>query len=254
MRVTEPQLRTLLLAQAIEQADTRHTLVSAVELQDATRSAMAAARARGLPRVGVAEVMLERATTIANHASGRDSTVAALHAPHAPHTQRPGTGGLGPWVARGLPLAALLLGLAIDRISNAHRVDLLSPPLLTVLAWNLAIYLLIAWRAMRPPQAHGAWLQQALRPLHHPFGRAERGRGLATRIAATFTSAGGPMRPTCCNSVLPGCCTCAPPPGARALRCRCCCAGWWCATSLAGRAPFSTPRRCTPSSRCCLRR
>ena len=183
MRVTEPQLRTLLLAQAIEQTDARHTLVSAVELQDATRSAMAAARARGLPRVGVAEVMLERATTIANHASGRDSTVAALH---APHTQRPGTGGLGPWVARGLPLAALLLGLAIDRISNAHRVDLLSPPLLTVLAWNLAVYLLIAWRAMRPPQAHGAWLQQALRPLHHPFGRAERGRGLAARIAADF--------------------------------------------------------------------
>lgn len=183
MRVTEPQLRTLLLAQAIEQADTRHTLVSAVELQDATRSAVAAARARGLPRVGVAEVMLERATTIADHASGRDSTVAALH---AQHIQRPGTGGLGPWVARGLPLAALLLGLAIDRISNAHRVDLLSPPLLTVLAWNLAVYLLIAWRAMRPPQAHGAWLQQALRPLHHPFGRAERGRGLAARIAADF--------------------------------------------------------------------
>lgn len=180
MRVTEPQLRTLLLAQAIEQADARHTLVSAVELQDATRSAMAAARARGLPRVGVAEVMLERATTIADHASGRDSTVAALH------PQKPGTGGLGPWVARGLPLAALLLGLAIDRISNAHRVDLLSPPLLTVLAWNLAVYLLIAWRAMRPPQAHGAWLQQALRPLHHPFGRAERGRGLAARIAADF--------------------------------------------------------------------
>lgn len=180
MRVTEPQLRTLLLAQAIEQADARHTLVSAVELQDATRSAVAAARARGLPRVGVAEVMLERATTIANHASGRDNTVAALH------PQKPGAGGLGPWVARGLPLAALLLGLAIDRINNAHRVDLLSPPLLTVLAWNLAVYLLIAWRAMCPPQAPGAWLQQALRPLGLPFSRAERGRGLAARIAADF--------------------------------------------------------------------
>lgn len=183
MRVTEPQLRTLLLAQAIEQADTRHTLVSPVELQDATRSAVAAARARGLPRVGVAEVMLERATTIADHASGRDTTVAALH---APHTEGPGAGGLGPWVARGLPLAALLLGLAIDRISNAHRVDLLSPPLLTVLAWNLAIYLLIAWRAWRPPSQPSAWLQQALRPLSYPFGRAEQGRGLVARIAADF--------------------------------------------------------------------
>ncbi|WP_182120628.1 DUF2868 domain-containing protein [Acidovorax sp. FHTAMBA] len=188
MRVTEPQLRTVLLAQAIEHADAGHTLVSAVELQEATRHAVAAARARSVPRVGVAEVMLDRATTIAQHASGRDSTVAALN-PQPGHGER---GGLAPWVARGLPLAALLLGLAIDRISNAHRVDLLSPPLLTVLAWNVAAYLLIAWRAGRrsvssPP---GAWLQQALRPLGHPlgdfFGQAGRGRGLSARIAADF--------------------------------------------------------------------
>ena len=185
MRVTEPQLRTLLLAQAIEQADTGHTLVSAVERQEATRHAVAAARARGVPRVGVAEVMLDRAATIARHASGRDSTVAALN----PQPGQGEPGGLAPWVSRGLPLAALLLGLAIDRISNAHRVDLLSPPLLTVLAWNLAAYLLIAWRAWRPSQP-GAWLQQALRPLGHPlghlFGRAGRGRGLSARIAADF--------------------------------------------------------------------
>jgi len=185
MRVTKPQLRTLLLAQAIEQADTGHTLVSAVERQEATRHAVAAARARGVPRVGVAEVMLDRAATIARHASGRDSTVAALN----PQPGQGEPGGLAPWVSRGLPLAALLLGLAIDRISNAHRVDLLSPPLLTVLAWNLAAYLLIAWRAWRPSQP-GAWLQQALRPLGHPlghlFGRAGRGRGLSARIAADF--------------------------------------------------------------------
>ncbi|WP_462386307.1 DUF2868 domain-containing protein [Acidovorax sp. Q11] len=39
---------------------------------------------------------------------------------------------------------------------------------------------------MHPPQAPGAWLQQALRPLGPPFSRAERGRGLAARIAADF--------------------------------------------------------------------
>ena len=143
--VTESELRTVLLAQAIEQADTGHTLVSAVERQEATRHAVAAARARGVPRVGVAEVMLDRAATIARHASGRDSTVAGLN----PQPGQGEPGGLAPWVSRGLPLAALLLGLAIDRISNAHRVDLLSPPLLAVLAWNLAAYLLLAWRAWR---------------------------------------------------------------------------------------------------------
>ena len=124
MRVTEPQLRSLLLAQAIEQVDSGRTLVSPPELEDATRSAVASARERGVQRVGVGDVVLERAATIVQRASGRDTTVAALRQPAV----------RGRWLARGLPLAALLLGLAIDRIANAHRVDLLSPPLLAVLA------------------------------------------------------------------------------------------------------------------------
>ena len=154
MRVTEPQLRAVLLAQAIERIDTGRTLVSQTEWDDATRSAVAAARQRGVQRVGAGDVLLERAHTIAARAIGRDTTVAALR----------GSGAHWRWLARGLPLVALLMGLAVDRIANAHRVDLLSPPLLIVLAWNLCVYLLIALRAWRTPRAHpqsgpGAWLQ-----------------------------------------------------------------------------------------------
>lgn len=170
MRVTAPQLRTVLLAQAIEHADSGHTLVSPPALEEATRSAVAAARARGVQRVGVGDVVLQRAAAIADHASTRDAAVAALRQP----------GARWRWLARGLPLAALLLGLAIDRIANAHRVDLLSPPLLLVLAWNLAVYLLIAWQAWRPSRP-GAWLQG----LRH-LGRRGGARGLAGRIAADF--------------------------------------------------------------------
>lgn len=184
MHVTEHQLRTVLLAQAIEQADTGRTLVGQAELDEATRSAVAAARQRGVPRVGAGDVVLERSETIAARAAGRSAAVAALR--HA---------GL-PWLARLLPLAALLLGLAIDRVSNAHRLDLLSPPLLAVIGWNLAAYALLAWRAARawrrpkpnpaPDQARvvpwqvraAAWLQRAL-------GGGAR-RGLAGRIAADF--------------------------------------------------------------------
>ena len=78
MRVTAPQLRTVLLAQAIEHADSGHTLVSPPALEEATRSAVAAARARGVQRVGVGDVVLQRAAAIADHASTRDATVAAL--------------------------------------------------------------------------------------------------------------------------------------------------------------------------------
>ncbi|RYF58624.1 MAG: DUF2868 domain-containing protein, partial [Comamonadaceae bacterium] len=174
MRVTLPQLRTVLLAQSIEQVDAGRTLVSQADWDEATRTALAAARQRGAQRVGAGDVVLERADTVARRASGRDTTVAALHEP----------GAAGRWLARGLPLLALAMGLAIDRIANAHRVDLLSPPLLIVLAWNLCVYLLMAWRAWRPP-ATGLPLLQGLRHLTRRLGTG-RGRGLAARIAADF--------------------------------------------------------------------
>ena len=187
MRVTEPQLRTVTLAQAIELADTQRTLVSPPELDDALQAALAAARARGVVRVGVGDIVLDRAAAIVQRASGRDATVAALQEP----------GARLRWLAVALPVAALLLGLAIDRIANTHRVDLLSPPLLAVLAWNLAMYLLLAWRAWprpgrRAPQGApaGSTWWGALRRWGHwgrfaPDGRAGP-RGLAARIAARF--------------------------------------------------------------------
>jgi hypothetical protein len=60
-------------------------------------------------------------------------------------------------------------------------VDLLSPPLLLVLAWNLAMYALLAWRAWRKPAAPE--LPQALRRWARPARR-----GLAARVAADFYS------------------------------------------------------------------
>ena len=181
MHLAAPALRTVLLAQAVEHVDAAHTLASVAEREDATRSAVAAARARGVPRVGLADVVPERAATIAALARDRDAAVAALH-PGSPRWR------WGDWLARGLPGVALLLGLASDRIANAHRVDLLSPPLLIVLAWNLAVYALLAWQAWRPPQ-HGAWRLQLLRALSRlgdsGWGKG-RGRGLGARVAADF--------------------------------------------------------------------
>ncbi len=174
MRVTEPQLRTVLLARAIAHADTGRTLVSPAEWDEATRTAVAAARERGVSRVDAGDVVLEHAHAVAQRASGRDASVAALREPSA----------LWRWLAHGLPLLALLMGLAVDRIANAHRVDLLSPPLLVVLVWNLCIYVLIAWRAWRPTTT-ALPLRQSLQLLATHVGTG-RGRGLAARIAADF--------------------------------------------------------------------
>lgn len=179
MRVKEQVLRDVTLAQAIERADAARALVSAVELDDATRQAALQARQSGVQRVGVADVVLGRAQAIVERASVRDATVAALRAPR--------------WrtALRALPAVALLLGLAADRIANAHRVDLLSPPLLAVLAWNLGVYALLLWQTLRrpaglvriPPVLQA--LQGALARWRAGPGRTVR-RGLSARIVAEF--------------------------------------------------------------------
>lgn len=179
MRLTEQELRCVTLAQAVERADTAHALVSAVELDDATRQAALQARQGGVQRVGVADVVLGRAQAIVERARARDATIAALCIPR--------------WHAamRALPAVALLMGLAADRIANAHRVDLLSPPLLAVVAWNLAVYVLMLWRALRrPADAEHAvsvlWaLQGFLLRWQAGLGRTAR-RALAGRIVAEF--------------------------------------------------------------------
>ena len=178
MHVSWQQLRSVTLAQAIEHADGERTLVSQTEWDEATRQAVEAARGRGAQRVGVAEVVLERSAAVVARAAGRNAGVAALQQP-----------GALLWLARGLPLLALLLGLLLDRIANAHRVDLLSPPLLAVLGWNLVIYAVLAWRARRSGSAPTALapLQQWLLRRQAHAGPAGR-KGLATRIAADFAT------------------------------------------------------------------
>lgn len=46
-------------------------------------------------------------------------------------------------VAWLLPLLAFVLGAGLDRITDPHRVDLLSAPLLAIVAWNLLVYVVM---------------------------------------------------------------------------------------------------------------
>ena len=47
------------------------------------------------------------------------------------------------WIGVTIILLAFLLGFAIDRLADTRRINLLSPPVLGLLAWNLAVYLLL---------------------------------------------------------------------------------------------------------------
>jgi len=49
-----------------------------------------------------------------------------------------------PWVGWTLVAAAFVVGAAVDRIGGAERINLLAPPVFALLAWNLAVYAVLA--------------------------------------------------------------------------------------------------------------
>lgn len=176
MQVDERLLRTVLLADAIEHADRQGLLVAEPERQEALRGAIAAARARGVQRVDAADVAADWAAAVVQRAGERSPGVAALHQ----------GAGLPPWLAWGLPALALLMGLATDRIANAHRVDLLSLPLLAVLGWNLATYALLAAQAGLGRAAPARWALALRQRLRARAPRQGSQRALAAQVAEQF--------------------------------------------------------------------
>lgn len=62
-----------------------------------------------------------------------------------------------------VPMIALVVGIAADRITDPHKVDLLSAPLLGILAWNVVVYIgMLGWKlSPRKPHHNAAtrWLR-----------------------------------------------------------------------------------------------
>jgi hypothetical protein len=139
LHLDEASARQLVLVRAIEDVDTQGKLLSEVEREQMERDALASSRpAAG--GVDYAEYLQERARRMLATVENRNPRVAALQDPEP----------WRPWVMAGLPVIACLLGAVIDRIDNPHQVNMLSPPLLGVLAWNLAVYLLLLVSMVMP--------------------------------------------------------------------------------------------------------
>ena len=99
--------------------------------------------------------------------------------------------GEGPRAWRGLfccwrpALAALIVG----NVLGASRINLLAPPVLGLLLWNLVVYLLLLFAAGRGPSA---WLALALEDARTRLSaRATRAPLLARRARASRPSGGG---------------------------------------------------------------
>ncbi|AEG94138.1 DUF3482 domain-containing protein [Ramlibacter tataouinensis] len=154
LTLDERAARRLLLAQAVEIADTDGKLLGGSEREQIDQAALEATRdpaRRQGPEPGL--YLGERARRLLAAVENRQPRIAALQ-----HGE--------PWqtlLAWGLPALALLLGASLERIDNPRQVNMLSPPLLAFLFWNLLVYLGLLLAPLLPRPARGRGLAALLR-------------------------------------------------------------------------------------------
>ncbi|MDX3905789.1 MAG: DUF2868 domain-containing protein [Pigmentiphaga sp.] len=128
----------MVLARAIETTDQEHQLLRADEIRQAGLSARNMGHLQGGGDAADA-FLSRRAALLLDALERRMPALAAARRPYRITV-------LASWA---LPPAGLVAGALTERIANPHRMDLLSLPLLGVLAWNLLMYLvLLAFQAI----------------------------------------------------------------------------------------------------------
>ena len=152
--MNEQIARDVVLVRAIELMDTKHEILSEDDRMYASRSARELAQWQASDKksdVTAEHFLQQRSEQILKRLGERTPSLKAFLA------LRGGFTGL----AVALPLIALLLGAGLDRISDPHRVDLLSAPLLGIIGWNLLVYLILfIW--MFIPAPGSSWISEGM--------------------------------------------------------------------------------------------
>lgn len=168
--MTEDDARNALLVRAFELAPAEPARWSEDDRAWATRAAREAEGAAATTEAFVAR----RARLASGRLAARERAVArTLHAL-----------AWRPRAAWAIASAAFLLGAAGDAIGASQRINVLAPPLLALMAWNLAVYAALALGTMlRPSDAHRRVPEKLVRWL------ARTRRAVGTRLR---TGAGSP--------------------------------------------------------------
>ena len=99
------------------------------------------------------------------------------------------------WIIAAVVMIAIAIGVASDAIGPAHRINILAPPLLALLVWNIVVYVILALRRLiwRAPSQDGP-VRRALGALlergHRMAGAAVSpvGAALLVRFARAWAS------------------------------------------------------------------
>ena len=131
--MNERAARDVLLVRAIENADAQRDILSEDDRTHASASALALAQwdaASNKKAPTRSQYLHKRAGLILKRIEERVPAFGSV-------ARRKGAVAS---IAAMLPLVGLLVGALLDRISDPHRVDLLSAPLLGIIAWNWVVY------------------------------------------------------------------------------------------------------------------
>ncbi|MDB5844780.1 MAG: hypothetical protein JWP79_2090 [Polaromonas sp.] len=131
--MNEQAARDVVLVRAIETADPGHAVLNEDDRRYASRSARELAQWQASyagTQATADDFLHQRAGQILKRMNERYPAFAAF--PAAASSLR--------FFWAGVPLLGLLAGMFLDRITDPHRVDLLSAPLLLIIGWNLAVY------------------------------------------------------------------------------------------------------------------
>lgn len=144
--MNEASAREVVLVQAVESADAARGLWS-----DAERVAVGQSASRELGQAAALDAWVARRAALALARLRR--RMPALDALARARVD---------WgVLTAITIAvAFIVGIAAARIGPSQQINLLAPPLAALLAWNLAVYLVLAWMHVR------AWTRPKSRSLH----------------------------------------------------------------------------------------
>jgi hypothetical protein len=140
--MNEQVARNVVLVRAIETIDQQRAILSEDDRMYASRSAKELAQWQASDsgsEVTAEHFLQQRSEQILKRIAERTPAFAAVVKRRSAFNA----------VAVLVPALALVLGAGIDRIGDPHRVDLLSAPLLLMMAWNALVYAgLLVWMLM----------------------------------------------------------------------------------------------------------
>jgi len=134
--MNETAARSILLVRAIEITDAEHAVLTHEDRQFAGKAAAELARWTAAERHQPADAehyLAQRARLLLEKLGERSRAVKRAAQALA----------WRPWIGVALPLAALIAGALFERIGDRGHVNVLAFPLLALILWNIAVYVLL---------------------------------------------------------------------------------------------------------------